>query len=156
MASLYPSGVPPITIALAKRSFADVVATGGLDPAMNASQLQAEGSSTMSNYEKPTTGLHKGALAVFFPDSYIAEYAKPFRCAIVGKFSQGFNKLNRKLGRTPLEVIEKFLVALDLKAQFSVGLLDNRHVLINLRSEADFLRIYSKSSWYVDGQLMRI
>lgn len=27
---------------------------------------------------------------------------------------------------------------------------------LNLRSEADFLRIYSKSSWYVDGQLMRI
>lgn len=34
--------------------------------------------------------------------------------------------------------------------------MDNRHITIQLGCEEDFLRIYSKSSWVVDGKLMRI
>lgn len=56
---------------------------------------------------------------------------RPLKWVIVGKFSQGFKKSNPKLGRPPIEEIEKHLVAMDLKAKVQVGMMDNRHVAIH-------------------------
>lgn len=150
------SGGMPTSDSQDKRSFADVLMSGGPGFVRNSNQIRPANSPSNQNREKLSTGLHKGSPAAFFADSVIDEYAQPLKWVIIGKLSQGFNKSNPKLGRPPIEIIEKFFVSLDLKVQAIIGLMDNRHITIQLGCEEDFLRIYSKSSWVVDGKLMRI
>lgn len=45
---------------------------------------------------------------------------------------------------------------MDLWAPFQIGLLDNRHLLITLASEDDYLRIYSRTVWYIGKVTMRV
>ena len=45
---------------------------------------------------------------------------------------------------------------MDFKGEFELGLLDNRHVLIQLQQQVDYLRLYSRPVWYVKGFPMRI
>ena len=72
------------------------------------------------------------------------------------KFSKGYNKENPKLGRPPVEELEKYFLSLDLKGEVQLGLLDNRHVLIRLNLQEDYIRIYSRPVWYVKAIPMRI
>lgn len=94
--------------------------------------------------------------SVLFSSTHITQLSKPFQWALVGKFSQGYNKENPNLGRPPVEELQKSFVALDLKSDFQLGLLDNRHVLIQLRHHEYYLRLYSRPVWYVKGLPMRI
>ncbi|XP_071922584.1 uncharacterized protein [Coffea arabica] len=55
-----------------------------------------------------------------------------------------------------MEDLQKFFRALDLKDDFSLGLMDRRHILIRLSNEADFYRIWSRNIWYVQDVSMRI
>ena len=79
---------------------------------------------------------HHGELAVSFPHDAIEAAVQPFRDALVGKFSRG---------RPRMEDIRKFFYSLDLKDTFTVGLMDARHVLIQLHNEADFLRVWTRN-----------
>lgn len=74
----------------------------------------------------------------------------------LGNSLQGYNKQNPSLGRPPVEELEKDFQALDLKRDVQLGLLDNRHVLIQISHHEDFLRLYSRPVWYVKGLPMRI
>lgn len=93
---------------------------------------------------------------MLFSDDSVDQLASRFKWALVGKLSFGFNKENPDLGRPPVEKIQKFLESLDLKGCCSVGLLDNRHVIIWLQNEIYFIRLYSRPVWYVNGIAMRI
>lgn len=55
-----------------------------------------------------------------------------------------------------MEDLNKYFASLDLKGEFSIGLLDNRHILIKLNNEQDFLRIYSRQVWHLGAISMRI
>ena len=83
---------------------------------------------------------------VFKADDIVAT-AIPFRYTLVGKFSRG---------RPLLPNLCKFFSTLDLRDTVSVGLLDARHVLLRFHGEADFLRVWSRSLWYVYGRPMRV
>lgn len=165
MATLQPlvGGQPPPDNN-SKRSFAQVVASTSLSTGRSDNPNAADAPHSLQsmaleanlNHPKPTTGLHKGEPAAFFIEDAVDDYVKPFRWSLIGKFSKGFNKENPKLGRPSIELIGKFFVSLDLKEHPSIGLLDNRHVVIHLKNEQDFLRIYSRMSWQVEGHLMRI
>ena len=89
----------------------------------------------------------RGEPAIMFSLSDLARAAAPFHLALVGKFSRGW---------PAMEEIRKFFNTLDLKAAFSVGLLDHRHVIIRLNSEHDFHRIWGRHFWYVMGHSMRV
>lgn len=86
----------------------------------------------------------------------VTDFTKPYDFTLIGKFAQGYNKENPLLGRPPIEKLQKDFEALDLKGEFQLGLLDNRHVLIQLHHQQDYLRLYSRAVWYVGGMPMRI
>lgn len=77
----------------------------------------------------------------------VSDLSAPYKRSLVGKFSQG---------RPMLEDIHSYFVSLDLKAQFQIGLLDARHIIINFQCDEDFHRIYSRMIWYIGDSVMRI
>ncbi|KAL9424510.1 hypothetical protein AB3S75_031602 [Citrus x aurantiifolia] len=90
---------------------------------------------------------HRGEPAIFFTEEEINIMAAPFKLALVGKFS---------FGRPPIDVIRKFFVALGLKGNVDISLLDPRHILIQLYLEEDYTRIWLRQSWFIDGRAMRV
>ncbi|XP_052295304.1 uncharacterized protein LOC127901763 [Citrus sinensis] len=90
---------------------------------------------------------HRGEPAIFFSEEEINIMAAPFKLALVGKFS---------FGRPPIDVIRKFFVALGLKGNCEISLLDPRHILIHLHLEEDYTRIWLRQSWFIDGRAMRV
>ncbi|KAK8951671.1 hypothetical protein KSP39_PZI004932 [Platanthera zijinensis] len=60
--------------------------------------------------------------------------AKPFEFSLLEKFPAA---------RPPLDKIKHFFENLKLTGQYTIGLLDPRHVLIRLSNEADYCRIFS-------------
>lgn len=101
-------------------------------------------------------GTHRGSPAIYYNRQQLARYSDPYHQTLVAKFSKGYNKQNPDLGRPPLEKLQEYFAALDLQGEFQLGLLDNRHVLIRCNLQEDFLRLYSRSVWYVRGIPMRI
>lgn len=138
-----------------QRSFKDVLTSHA--PAVAAApEFLPNPTADSSPLDLARTGLHKGVPAIFFNANQIQNLSQPFRWTLIGKFSQGYNKEDPSLGRPPIENLQKDFVALDLKGEFQLGLLDNRHVLIRFRHQDDYLRLYSRSVWYVGGLAMRI
>lgn len=82
--------------------------------------------------------------------------SKSFSWSLIAKFSQGYNKKDPKLGRPSMEDLHKYFVAMDFKQPFSLGLLDNRHAIIHFHSEEDYMRLYSRSVWYIGAVTMHI
>ncbi|XP_027156573.1 uncharacterized protein LOC113757588 [Coffea eugenioides] len=93
------------------------------------------------------TATHKGEPAILFSQATVDSLAGPYRFALVGKFPRG---------RPRLEEVRKFFSALDLREIPTVGLLDSRHVLIQLQTEADFHRVWFRRVWYVASAPMRV
>ena len=84
---------------------------------------------------------------MIFPQAAVEALASPFRFALIGKFSRG---------RPKLEEVRKFIASLDLRENPMIGLLDARHVLIQLNNEADFHRVWFRRIWYVASFPMRV
>lgn len=150
MAALQPTvgGLPTLQPPAAPRTFAQVLSRAA-DPAPSSLDPSV-------THDDSTTGTHKGSPAIFFTPTHLHSISKPFAWTLVGKFSHGYNKINPKLGRPSMADLHQYFVALDLKGEFSIGLLDNRHVLIQIQSEEDYLRIYSRMVWYIGAITMRI
>ena len=55
-----------------------------------------------------------------------------------------------------MEDLRRFFRTLDLKDDFSLGLLDRRHILIRLTNEANYHHLWSRSIWYIQDVPMRI
>ncbi|GJZ74270.1 zinc finger, CCHC-type containing protein [Tanacetum coccineum] len=109
--------------------------------------LTNDSSSVQQAPAQPQLGMHKGAPTIFFPTTLIKDYSRPYHYALVGKFSQG---------RPLMETIRKFLSSQGFKGTFTVGLMDPRHVLLNFKLEANFVKVFSQSIWYVEGKPMRV
>lgn len=80
--------------------------------------------------------------------------SQKFEWALIEKFSQGYNKESPKLGCPFVEEIQKYFAI--FHGDFHIGLLDNHHLLIRFCQHEDYLRLYSKSAWYVRGLPIRI
>ncbi|KAH0454283.1 hypothetical protein IEQ34_016207 [Dendrobium chrysotoxum] len=71
---------------------------------------------------------HHGLLSLWISKEEILALVAPFQFALVGKFS----------GRRPsLDAIRKFFFDLKLFGEFSVTLLNSKHVLIKLNNDLD-------------------
>ncbi|KAL9407486.1 hypothetical protein AB3S75_046100 [Citrus x aurantiifolia] len=90
---------------------------------------------------------HKGEPTIFFTEEEINIMVAPFKLALVGKFS---------FGRPPIDIIRNFFVALGLKGNVEITLLDHHHILIQLHLEEDYTRIWLHQSWFIDGKAMRV
>ncbi|EOY02242.1 Uncharacterized protein TCM_016767 [Theobroma cacao] len=89
---------------------------------------------------------YKDKPAVRFYEDEIETLAKSFRFSIVGKFS-----------RTPrLVEIRQAFVGLGLSGAYNIRWMDYKHVLIHLSNEQDFNRIWTKQTWFIAKQKMRV
>ncbi|XP_020694935.2 uncharacterized protein LOC110108584 [Dendrobium catenatum] len=89
----------------------------------------------------------KGCPALLIDDSVVAQLAKPFALTLVGKFV---------LKRPNIDVIRKFFYNLKLSSTFHIGLLDPRHVAIQLTNDLDYSKIFSRGSYYIQSCQMCI
>nr|XP_027109270.1 uncharacterized protein LOC113729143 [Coffea arabica] len=88
----------------------------------------------------------KGEPAVMFSEEDIAKLAAPFQFAVVGKFSHG---------RPNLDAIRKSFTTIGFTSSFTVGLLNQRHILIRFCLEEDYLRCWTKGWWSIADFPMR-
>ncbi|KAL0928089.1 hypothetical protein M5K25_002329 [Dendrobium thyrsiflorum] len=89
----------------------------------------------------------KGLPALLFEDSVVSKLATPFSFTLVGKFM---------LKRPNIDTIRKFFVNLKLSGTFSVGLMDQRHIAIQLSNDLDYSRIFARRDYYILGCQMRL
>ncbi|XP_019186523.1 PREDICTED: uncharacterized protein LOC109181225 [Ipomoea nil] len=94
-----------------------------------------------------TPGRYKGMPAISFTDQDIQQFPQKFRFALVGKFSKG---------RPSMAELRMTFDQIGFGGAFSLGLLDQRHVLINFDLETNFQRCWLRKSWSVRGFIMRI
>ena len=52
--------------------------------------------------------------------------------------------------------IQNFFASLGLNGDAQISLLNNRHVLIKLKFEKDYIRIWVRESWYINGCALRM
>ncbi|KAI0501240.1 hypothetical protein KFK09_016183 [Dendrobium nobile] len=90
---------------------------------------------------------YKGSPALLFEEAVVDQLAAPFAFTLVGKFI---------LRRPNLDVIRKFFFNLKLSCSFHVGLLDQRHIAIQLSNDLDYSRIFSRRAYYIQGCQMRL
>ncbi|KAI5677247.1 hypothetical protein M9H77_08197 [Catharanthus roseus] len=89
----------------------------------------------------------KGESAVFFDKKEINSLAEPFNLSLIGKFSHG---------RPSLDNLRWEFHTFGFKGSFTIGWLDSRHVLIRFDLEEDYIRLWLKGSWSLQGYLMRV
>ncbi|EOY29076.1 Uncharacterized protein TCM_030494 [Theobroma cacao] len=121
---------PPASPRTAKKSFLSVV---------NAVKL------ALVPPTRPTFR-YKDKPAVRFFEDEIEALAQPFKFAIVGKFS--------KMPR--LTEIRQSFVSLGLSGVYNIRWMNYKHILIHLSNEQDFNRIWTKQTWFITNQKMRV
>lgn len=99
----------------------------------------------------PQKDMHKGYPAITFTKQHVTGLSQNFQCALIDKLSQGYNKTNPCLGQSPVDQLQKYFDALDFRGTFQLGLMDNRHLLIQFQLQEDFVRMYSRLVWYIKG-----
>ncbi|XP_031122606.1 uncharacterized protein LOC116025506 [Ipomoea triloba] len=90
---------------------------------------------------------YKGMPAVTFSDKDIQEFSQRYRFALVGKFMKG---------RPTMATLKKAFDQIGFAGTFTLGLLDNRHILITFVKEEDFQRCWLRKTWFIQGYAMRI
>ncbi|KAI0503720.1 hypothetical protein KFK09_014659 [Dendrobium nobile] len=89
----------------------------------------------------------KGVPALLMSEDDILKLASPYQFTLVGKFT---------VRRPNLDAIRNFFAKLKLSGNFSVGLLDARHVSIKLSNDLDYSRVFSRRSYYILNCQMRL
>ncbi|PKU79417.1 hypothetical protein MA16_Dca000762 [Dendrobium catenatum] len=88
-----------------------------------------------------------GVPAILLTDEEVLKLASPFQFTLVGKF--GLNRPN-------LDSIRSFFNSLKLSGFFFIGLLDSRHVAIQLSNDLDYSIIFARRSYFTHNCQMRI
>ncbi|KAL2251862.1 UNVERIFIED_CONTAM: hypothetical protein Sindi_2308500 [Sesamum indicum] len=121
---------------MAELSIRSEVDIGDLEVA--ASPTTIAGDSVWADDKGPT---------LVFTDAETEALAAPFQFALVGKFSHG----------TPLySNLHKLIAGTGLKGDFTVSMLNSKHALIFLSSEADYSRLWLRQIWCIQGYPMRV
>lgn len=95
---------------------------------------------------KPDT-LYKGEPSVEFSIEETGRLSSPYKFSLIGRFS---------FGRPAMETIRKAFHGFSLKAYFSIGLLDDQHILIKLFYEEDFMRLWLRDHLYIFKAPMKV
>ncbi|GAA0160481.1 hypothetical protein LIER_17025 [Lithospermum erythrorhizon] len=95
---------------------------------------------------KPTS-IYQSKPAVVFKIADKKALLGNLKHILVGKFSQG---------RPPLTTIKTFFASLKLQGNYNLSLLDNKHLAIECECKSDFIRLWLKLTWSIQGRPMRI
>ncbi|XP_031120595.1 uncharacterized protein LOC116023727 [Ipomoea triloba] len=90
---------------------------------------------------------YKGMPVVSFSDEDIQQLALRFKFALIGKFTKS---------RPSMALLRKSFDLIGFGGAFTLGLIDQRHVLINFDKEEDFQRCWLRKSWSIQGSIMKI
>ncbi|KAI0493470.1 hypothetical protein KFK09_023588 [Dendrobium nobile] len=114
------------------RSFKEVLSGGAssIDVLPNLSQM-----------------VFNGVPAFLLTNDEVLKLASLFQFTLVRKF--GMNRPN-------LDSIRMFFTNLKLSGFFSIGLLDSRHIAIQLSNDLDYSRIFARRSYFIFNCQMRI
>lgn len=94
-----------------------------------------------------TVSRHTDIPMISFLDFEIDALAAPFKCSLVGTFWYE---------RPPLKVIREVFEKIGFHNDLRITLIDQSHILLNFRQEADYLRCFYRRSWHISGCHMRI
>ncbi|KAI0496673.1 hypothetical protein KFK09_022997 [Dendrobium nobile] len=103
--------------------------------------------STLNPSLSLTKSIVRGVPALIMSDEDILKLALPYQFTLVGKFS---------VRRPNLDVIRVFFGKLKLSGNFSIGMLDSRHISIQLSNDLDYSRVFSRHSYYILNCQMRL
>lgn len=109
--------------------------------------VSGDTSSQSISISPKTVSQYKGIPLISFLNSEIDELAAPFKYSLVGTFWYG---------RPPLKVIREVFEKIGFYHDLRITLIDQPHILLNFRNEADYLRCFYRRSWYISGCHMRI
>ncbi|KAG9452258.1 hypothetical protein H6P81_005162 [Aristolochia fimbriata] len=128
---------------VARAFSSEAAATAERDSASATASALANGNGSSENSSK------NGKPAVFFQKSLVDSINDDkFKFCLVGKFP----KWRPGLSQIRDWVSSKW----KLKGEWSITLLDHRHVFIRLDNEADMLHVWSRNRWFVGGHPMRV
>ncbi|KAL0447831.1 UNVERIFIED_CONTAM: hypothetical protein Slati_1911000 [Sesamum latifolium] len=91
--------------------------------------------------------LHRGGKAINFSVEEIEILADHLKFTMVGKFSHGYPSM---------QAIRACFAKLGLRGAYSVGVINIKHILIELSNEEDLARLWLKQILFVDGFPMRM
>ncbi|XP_020597185.1 uncharacterized protein LOC110036963 [Phalaenopsis equestris] len=92
-------------------------------------------------------GFKNGETAVYFSAAEIASLNEEVRFTLVGKF---------QLGHPKMDLVRSFFDSLNFIGQWKLGLIDGRHLLIQLSMEEDYARLFAKQAVSIAGVTMKI
>ncbi|XP_028551955.1 uncharacterized protein LOC110104437 [Dendrobium catenatum] len=105
------------------------------------------GTSSMSSFSPFKVSFCHGLPALLISDEELNSLAAPFELALVGKFP----------GSHPsLESIRNFFFNLKLNGEFSVTVVNKNNVLIKLRNDLDYYRVFTHRSYFVNNCYMKL
>lgn len=110
------------------------------EPSLDLSQDSHASNSNLMLYV-----LHKWLPSIAVTNSHMGCISQSFSWSLIVKFFKEYNKKDQKLGRPSVEDLHKHFVVKDFKQPFSLGLLDNRHAIIDFRYKVDFIHLYSRN-----------
>ncbi|CAH9069384.1 unnamed protein product, partial [Cuscuta europaea] len=90
---------------------------------------------------------HKGMPAVRFSEEEVSASAEQHKFALVGSFVRG---------RPAMATLRQEFEKIGFADSLSLGLLDQRHILLKFGLEEDFQRCWLKQTWIIRGFRMRI
>ncbi|KAF8377020.1 hypothetical protein HHK36_030392 [Tetracentron sinense] len=89
----------------------------------------------------------QGEPALFYTAEELKISAAVFQKVLIAKFAYG---------RSSIEVLKNYIQgSFHTKLLISVGILDEKHLLIRFESEEDFIFVWLKEFCYIEGQLVR-
>ncbi|KAI0504096.1 hypothetical protein KFK09_015043 [Dendrobium nobile] len=114
---------------------------------LDAEDVLAGASSSGDIFPNVKQDVFNGVPAVLLSDEEVLKLASPFQYTLVGKFG---------LRRPNLDAIRNSFLSLKLSGFYSVGLLDARHVAIQLSNDLDYSRVFARRSYFILNCQMRV
>ncbi|KAI0502013.1 hypothetical protein KFK09_016958 [Dendrobium nobile] len=132
-----------------KKGFFNLDAEGSSSPPRSRSfkEVLAGAPASGDIFPNVKQDVFNGVPAVLLSDEEVLKLASPFQYTLVGKFG---------LRRPNLDSIRSFFASLKLSGFYSVGLLDARHVAIQLSNDLDYSRVFARRSYFIYNCQMRV
>ncbi|KAL0919118.1 hypothetical protein M5K25_011193 [Dendrobium thyrsiflorum] len=146
-ASSNPWGVANVASSVKPMGFFSLDPDGAKSPSRSFKEVVSGNPSEGEIVSSLTHSTVNGVPAVLLSDDAILKLASPFQFTLVGKFS---------LRRPNLDAIRLFFNNLKLSGFFSIGLLDSRHVAIQLSNDLDYSRVFARRAYYINSCQMRL
>ncbi|KAI0522459.1 hypothetical protein KFK09_004838 [Dendrobium nobile] len=143
-----PWGKPTAPSTAKKAGFFNLGSDDAKDiPSSRSFKEVLEGTQSGDIFPNIKQDVFNGFPAVLLSDEEVLKLASPFQFTLVGKFG---------VRRPNLDAIRNFFSSLKLTGFYSVGLLDSRHVAIQLSNDLDYSRVFARRSYFILNCQMRI